>query len=131
MPSHVVRKITHALNIHKKSINGSKILILGVAYKKDVGDTRESPALDIIEILSRQEAEIIYNDPHVPQVNIGEGKWESLPLNENLLSQADCVVITTAHSSYDYKWIVGNAKVVVDTRNATKNLSNKEKIIKI
>ncbi len=131
MPNYVVRKITDALNIHKKSINGSKILLLGVAYKENVGDVRESPALDIVEILYRQGAEVIYNDPYVPQIKIGERKWESFSLNENLLLQADCIVITTAHSSYDYKWIVENAKLIVDTRNATKNLRNKEKIIKI
>ena len=131
MPNYVVRKITDALNIHKKSINGSKILLLGVAYKENVGDVRESPALDIIEILYRQGAEVIYNDPYIPQIKIGERKWESLSLNENLLSQADCIVITTAHASYDYKWIVENAKLIIDTRNATKNLKNKEKIIKI
>ncbi len=131
MPNYVVRKVTDALNAHKKCINGSKILILGVAYKKDVGDIRESPALDIIEILCQQGAEVIYNDPYAPQIKIGDKKMRSLPLNENLLSQTDCVVITTAHSSYDYKWIVGNARVVVDTRNATKNLVNKNKIIKI
>ena len=105
--------------------------MLGVAYKENVGDIRESPALDIIEILYRQGAEVIYNDPYVPQIKIGERKWESLSLNENLLSQADCVVITTAHASYDYKWLVENAKLIIDTRNATKNLKNKEKIIKI
>lgn len=131
MPNYVVRKITDALNIHKKSINGSRILLLGVAYKENVGDVRESPALDIIEILYRQGAEVIYNDPYVPQIKIGERKWESLSLNENLLSQADCIVITTAHANYDYKWIVENAKLIIDTRNATKNLKNKEKIIKI
>jgi len=131
MPHYVVRKITDALNIHKKCINGSKILILGIAYKENVGDIRESPALDIIEILRRQGAEVIYNDPYAPQIKIGDKKVRSLPLNENLLSQADCVVITAAHSSYDYRWIVENARIVVDTRNATKNLSNKEKIIKI
>jgi len=131
MPNYVVKKITDALNIHKKSINGSKILLLGVAYKENVGDVRESPALDIIEILYRQGAEVIYNDPYVSQIKIGERKWESLSLNENLLSQADCIVITTAHASYNYKWLVENAKLIIDTRNATKNLKNKEKIIEI
>ena len=131
MPYYVVRKITDALNTHKKCINGSKILILGVAYKENVGDARESPALDIIEILSQQGAEIIYNDPYVSQVKIGERKWQSLSLTKNLLSQADCVVITTGHNSYDYKWIVENTNLVVDTRNATKNLLDKEKIVKI
>ncbi len=131
MPNYVVRKITDALNIHRKSINGSRILILGVAYKENVGDARESPALDIIEILSQKGAEVIYNDPHVPQIRIGGRKWKSLSLNDNLLSQADCIVITTAHSSYDFGTIVKSARLIIDTRNATKNLSDKKKILKI
>ena len=131
MPNYVVRKITDALNIHRKSINGSKVLILGVAYKENVGDARESPALDIIEILSQKGAEVIYNDPHVPQIRIGGRKWKSLSLNDNLLSQADCIVITTAHSSYDFGTIVKSARLIIDTRNATKNLSDKKKILKI
>ncbi len=131
MPYYVVRKITDALNTHKKCINGSKILILGVAYKENVGDIRESPALDIIEILFWQGAEIIYNDPYVPEIKIGAKKVRSVSLNKDLLSQTDCVVITTAHNSYDYKWIVENANLIVDTRNATKNLPNKDKIVKM
>jgi len=131
MPHYVVGKITQALNTCKRSLNGSKILILGVAYKEDVGDIRESPALDIVEILCEKGAEVIYNDPYVPKIKIGKREWESLPLNKILLSQADCVVITAAHSCYDYKWIVENARLAVDTRNATKNLLDKGKIIKI
>ena len=131
MPYYVARKVTDALNTHKKCINGSKILILGVTYKENVGDIRESPALDIIEILCRQGAEIIYNDPYVPEIRLSVNEIRSVPLNKDLLSQADCVVITTAHSSYDYRWIVENANSVVDTRNATKNLPDNDKIIKI
>ena len=131
MPNYVVKKITDALNTHKKCINGSKILILGVAYKENVGDIRESPALEIMEILSQQGANIVYNDPYVPQIKIADKEMKSFPLNENSLSQVDCIVITTAHSSYDYKWILENARLVVDTRNATKYLPNKDKIIKI
>jgi len=131
MPHYVVRKIIQALNTCKRSLNGSKILILGVAYKEDVGDIRESPALDIVEILCEKGAEVIYNDPYVPKIKIGKREWESLPLNKILLSQADCVVITAAHSCYDYKWIVENARLAVDTRNATKNLLDKGRIIKI
>ena len=131
MPHYVVRKITDALNTHKKCINGSKILILGVAYKENVGDIRESPALDIIEILCEKGAEIIYNDPYVPEIKLSVNEVSSVSLNEDLLSQADCVVITTAHSTYNYKWIVENTNLVVDTRNATKNLPDKHKIIKI
>jgi len=131
MPHYVVRKIIQALNTCKRSLNGSKILILGVAYKEDVGDIRESPALDIVEILCEKGAEVIYNDPYIPKMKIGKREWESLPLNKILLSQADCVVITAAHSCYDYKWIVENARLAVDTRNATKNLLDKGRIIKI
>ena len=131
MPHYVVRKIIQALNTCKRSLNGSKILILGVAYKEDVGDIRESPALDIVEILCEKGAEVIYNDPYVPKIKIGKREWESLPLNKILLSRADCVVITAAHSCYDYKWIVENARLAVDTRNATKNLLDKGRIIKI
>ena len=135
MPRYVVRKITGALNNHlnnhKKSINGSKILILGVAYKENVGDTRESPALDIFEMLCEKGAKVAYNDPYVPQVKIGDKKVSSLQLHKNLLSQVNCVVIATAHSSYDYNWIVENADLIVDTRNATHNLPNNDKIVKI
>jgi len=131
MPHYVVRKIIQALNTCKRSLSGSKILILGVAYKEDVGDIRESPALDIVEILCEKGAEVIYNDPYVPKMKIGKREWESLPLNKILLSQADCVVITAAHSCYDYNWIVENARLAVDTRNATKNLLDKGRIIKI
>jgi len=131
MPHYVVRKIIQALNTCKRSLNGSKILILGVAYKEDVGDIRESPALDIVEILCEKGAEVIYNDPYIPKMKIGKREWESLPLNKILLSQADCVVITAAHSCYDYNWIVENARLAVDTRNATKNLLDKGRIIKI
>jgi len=131
MPHYVVRKVTDALNTCKKCVNGSKILILGVAYKENVGDIRGSPALDIVKMLFRRGAKIVFNDPHVREVKLGANKVRSVPLKEDLLSQADCVVITTAHSSYDYEWIVENANLVVDTRNATKNLPNKDKIVKI
>ena len=131
MPYYVVRKIADALNSHRKCINGSRILVLGVAYKQDVGDARESPASDIIELLNRQGAVIIYNDPYVPQLEIGQRNWKSVSLDEEVLSRADCVVITTAHSCYNYDWIVENAKLIIDTRNALKSLKNREKIIKI
>jgi len=131
MPYYVVEKITNALNTRKKCINGSKILILGVAYKENVGDIRESPALDIIEILSEKGAKIIYNDPYVPKIKLSADEFRSVSLNKDLVSQADCVVIITAHNNYDYKWIVENANLVVDTRNATKNIKNGNKIVKI
>ena len=126
MPEFLVSKIDAALNEREKSIKGSKILILGIAYKKNVSDIRESPALDVMRLLKERGGKIIYNDPYVPQV---EG-LKSITLTESSLRNADCVVITTAHSSYDYKQIVRNARLVIDSRNATKGIRNK-KIVKL
>jgi len=132
MASYVVEKIGQALNKLRKSINGSRILILGVAYKKNVGDIREAPALEVISGLLDKGANLVYNDPYVPKLNI-EGKvLKSVSLKDNLLNQMDCVVIITDHSFYDFEWIVKNAKLVIDTRNATKNITDSTgKIIKI
>ncbi|MBA7509995.1 UDP-N-acetyl-D-glucosamine 6-dehydrogenase [subsurface metagenome] len=126
MPEFLVSKIDAALNEREKSIKGSKILILGVAYKSNVSDIRESPALDVMKLLKERGGKVVYNDPHVPQV---EG-LKSIPLTESSLRDADCVVITTAHSDYDYKQIVENARLVIDSRNATKGIKSK-KIIKL
>jgi len=126
MPEFLVSKIDGTLNERKKSIKGSKIFIIGVAYKSNVSDTRESPALDVIRLLKERGGKVVYNDPYVPQV---EG-LKSIPLTRSSLRNADCVVITTAHSDYDYKEIVENAKLVIDSRNATKGIKSK-KIIKL
>ena len=129
MPYHVVAAVASALNRHKKALNGSKVLVLGVAYKKDIDDLRESPALTIIEELQRQGAEVFYNDPYFPRV--GQGRKYNLHMNctplENL-GQYDCVLIVTNHSDYDYAAIVNEAKLVVDTRNATQGIKS-EKIV--
>ena len=127
MPYHVVTAIIGALNRQKKAINGSKILVLGVAYKKDIDDLRESPALTIIELLQKEGATVSYNDPYFPFV--GRGRKYDLqmtcaPLDN--LGQYDCVLIVTDHSDYDYKKIVNDSKLVVDSRNATRGIkSNK------
>jgi len=126
MPEFLVSKIDAALNERKKSIKGSKILILGVAYKSNVSDIRESPALDVMRLLKERGGKVLYNDPYVPQV---EG-LKSITLTESSLRNADCVVITTAHSDYDYKQIVENARLVIDSRNATKGIKSK-KIVKL
>ncbi|MCP4582030.1 MAG: nucleotide sugar dehydrogenase [candidate division Zixibacteria bacterium] len=133
MPEYVVEKISAALNSQKKSLNGAKVLILGVAYKKDIGDVRESPALDILKILERKGAKVSYNDPYVKNLTLdGGNKYKSVEMNAKNVSSADCVAIVTNHSDYSYQWIVDKSKVVVDTRNATKNISNgKAKIFKI
>jgi len=132
MPVYVVQKITDALNDRSKSVKGSKILILGVAYKKDVNDTRESPAFDIIEILRKKGAEVLYSDPYVPQLRADNYNLVSQELREELLKNIDCAVIVTNHGDFDYQYIVSHVPVVVDTRNATKGINaGKEKVVKI
>ena len=133
MPEYVVEKIVAALNSQKKSLNGAKIFILGVAYKKDIGDVRESPALDIIKLLESKNALVMYNDPYVKELVMDGGKrYTSVKLNAQALSSADCVAIITDHSEYKYQWIVDKARIVVDTRNATKRVRNgREKVFKL
>lgn len=124
MPAHVVASVAKALNQHKKAMNGSRILMLGMAYKKDIDDLRESPSLTVIELLREQGAEVLYNDPYFPTV--GRGRHYNLnmkctPLED--LGQYDCVLIMTDHSDYPYSEIVTQSKLVVDTRNATKGIA--------
>ncbi len=125
MPYHVISAVTGALNQKKKALNGSKVLVLGVAYKKDIDDLRESPALTIIELLQKEGALVSYNDPYFPKV--GKGRKYDLqmtcaPLDN--LGQYDCVLIVTDHSDYDYRRIVDQAQLVVDTRNATRGIQS-------
>ncbi|KKM84369.1 hypothetical protein LCGC14_1299780, partial [marine sediment metagenome] len=111
-----------ATNTKGKAVKGSKILVLGLAYKKDVDDVRESPSITIIELLRKQGAKVDYNDPHIPRTHKQREhdlKMKSVPLSARTLGRYDCVLISTDHSCYDYKWIVTHAKLVVDTRNAT------------
>jgi UDP-N-acetyl-D-glucosamine dehydrogenase len=123
MPYHVVNSVAQGLNKRKQAINGSKILVLGLAYKKDIDDLRESPSLTIIELLQQQGATVSYNDPFFPKVGRGRKyhlQMTSTPLSR--LEEFDCVVIVTDHSSYDYVDIARRSKLVVDTRNATKGI---------
>ncbi|MBK9214980.1 MAG: nucleotide sugar dehydrogenase [Chloracidobacterium sp.] len=124
MPNYVVELVTRALNDAKKAVNGSKILILGVAYKKDIDDMRESPALSIIDLLRADGADVVYHDPFVPQVTfdhaytIGDGEpLTSQELTEDLVASSDCVIICTEHSGVDYRRVCEAAPLVVDTRN--------------
>lgn len=123
MPAHVVHAVGKALNQHKKAVNGSKILMLGMAYKKNIDDLRESPSLTIIELLREEGAEVLYNDPYFPTV--GRGRHYNLNMTctplENL-EQYDCVLIVTDHSDYNYEEIVSKSQLVVDSRNATKGI---------
>src|SRR5437588_2002230 len=125
MPYHVVQAVSGALNQHKKAMNGSRVLMLGVAYKKDVDDLRESPALTIIELLREQGAEVSYNDPYLPFVGRGRRydlQMHSTPLEK--IPEFDRVLIVTDHSDYDYPAIVRQAKLVVDSRNATRGIDS-------
>jgi UDP-N-acetyl-D-glucosamine dehydrogenase len=125
MPYHVLNSVSGALNSHKKAVNGARVLVLGVAYKKDIDDLRESPSLTIIELLQKDGAEVSYHDPYFPF--IGKGRKYDLQMKcaelKNL-GQYDCVVIVTDHSDYDYGRIVQEAQLVVDTRNATHGISS-------
>ena len=123
MPYHVLDSVAKALNQHRKALNGAKVLVLGLAYKKDIDDLRESPALTIIELLQKEGAKVSYNDPYFPTV--GKGRKYDLQMKctplENL-GQYDCVLIVTDHSDYDYERIVRESQLVVDTRNATRGI---------
>ncbi len=130
MPEYVVERIRRTLNNSSKSVKKSKILVLGVTYKKDIMDTRESPALDVIKLLNEEGARIYYNDPQVPEIKLNNLKLKSLRLTKTGLRSADLVVILTDHSSYNYQKIVDNARLVFDARNATRNIvANRKKIV--
>jgi len=121
MPRYVVSKVVDALNDQRKSVRGARLLVLGVAYKKDVGDVRESPALDVIKLLTDRGADVRYNDPHAAEVAFEGGRrHQSVSLNREELEAADLVIILTNHASYDYEFIVTHSVCVLDTRNATR-----------
>ncbi len=134
IPYYVVSKIQDALNGRGKSMKGSKILILGIAYKKDVDDARESPALAIMDLLQKKGATILYHDPYIPVLPSFRKylfQLKSSPLTERLLHRMDAVVVVTDHSQIDYPWVVKHSPLTIDTRNVTKNLKQwKKKIVK-
>jgi UDP-N-acetyl-D-glucosamine dehydrogenase len=118
MPEYVVQRVTDALNSVKKAINGSRVHLFGVAYKRDVNDVRESPALDIIELLAQRGARVSYTDPHVPALDGAHG-MTSVPFDEALVTPWDCAVVVTDHSVFDYGKL-SLLPLVVDTRNKLK-----------
>ena len=127
MPYFVVTRVMEILNEQGKALKNSNILVLGLAYKKDVDDNRESPSMKIIQILKEKGAVVDYNDPHIPRCS-GMRHYpgvdlSSVALSDEVLESADCVLLVTDHSAYDYKWIASNAKLIVDTRNAFKGIS--------
>ena len=123
MPNYVVDKVQDALNAHRKPINGSGILVLGVAYKRDINDLRESPALDVIRLLEEKGAVVTFHDPYVPEIREEGYVRHSVDLTQNAASEADCVVIITDHQNVDYESVVRDAQLVVDTRNATRGIT--------
>ena len=133
MPYYVVQRVMEALNSRKKSINGSKILLLGMAYKKDVDDPRESPSFKLMELLQEKGAEVHYNDPYIPvlpRMRKYSFNLKSADLTAETISSMDCILLATNHSAYDYQFILDHAKLIVDTRNAFNGLRGKaEKVV--
>lgn len=135
MPQYVVQRLTTALNDHGRPVRGSKICVLGVAYKRDVDDPRESPSFELMKLLTAMGAELSYSDPHIPQLprmrHYSHLGLTSRELTADFLSSQDCVLIATDHTAFDYDFIVRHARLVVDTRNATRAVSHgREKIVK-
>jgi hypothetical protein len=135
MPEHVVSLVTEGLNRQRKAVNGSHVLILGVAYKREIDDVRESPALAIIEKLQKLGAEVSYHDPYIAEIRLeGEGeRMHGVELTAEAVASSDCIVIVTDHRKIDYGWVAEHATLLVDTRNATRNIDGKfaEKIIRL
>jgi len=118
MPRFVISKVQDALNEHQKSLKGSDVLILGAAYKPDIDDLRESPSIDVIRLLQQKGARVSYHDPYIPRIKHDDWIIDSITNLDNAVKKADCVVIVTNHSAYDYVSLLKNAQLIVDTRNA-------------
>lgn len=132
MPAYVVQKVANALNEMNKCINGSKILMLGISYKRDIDDIRESPALDVIQLLQEKGGAVIYHDPYVPSFRYDGISMKSVDLTAEVIAAQDCTLITTDHTSVDYSWVVENSRLIVDTRNATRGIeSTTSRIVKL
>jgi UDP-N-acetyl-D-glucosamine dehydrogenase len=132
MPVYVVDKVTNALNDSAKSVRGSKIVVLGVAYKRDIDDVRESPALDVLGLLLEKGAKVQYHDPYVPSLRLHlheDIRMESVPYNAELMQEADCVVIVTDHSNLDYQHVLNHATLIVDTRHVTPPRSGQARVV--
>jgi UDP-N-acetyl-D-glucosamine dehydrogenase len=132
MPSFVVAKIAAALNEDRKPVNGSRALVIGVAYKRDIDDVRESPALDIIRLLEADGAQVSYHDPYVAKIREDGHEWHGVALTEQALASADVVVIVTDHKTIDYQFIADHAALVVDSRNAmARTVSTKARVVSL
>jgi UDP-N-acetyl-D-glucosamine dehydrogenase len=132
MPTFVVGKIAAALNEDRKPVNGSRALVIGVAYKRDIDDVRESPALDIIRLLEADGAHVTYHDPYVAKIREDGHEWHNVALTEKELAAADVVVIVTDHKTIDYQFIADHASLVVDSRNAmARTVSTKARVVSL
>jgi len=120
MPYHVVQRVREALNSQRKSVRGSRVLVLGVAYKADIDDVRESPSLDILDLLEQEGAKVGFSDPYIDTVRHAGRVLHSTPFRPSALRSVDCVVIATAHKVFDYAQVAKHAKTIVDSRNALK-----------
>lgn len=130
MPAYVVNKVMHALNDERKSLNGARVLILGMAYKRDIDDVRESPALEVYHLLQTKGAEVTFHDPHIAQFRAEDGHVvQGIAYSAQALADADCVVIITDHSAYDWVHVIEHSRLVVDTRNALGKLTGKARVI--
>ena len=133
MPYYVVEKVIGALNARQKTIGSSRILVLGLAYKKDIDDTRESPSFKLIELLMEKGARVDFNDPFIPRtkkMRMYDLKKSSVLITKESLKKYDCVVISTDHSNYDYEFILKHALLIVDTRNAMSRFGQNGKVVK-
>jgi len=132
MPYHVVELVMGGLNEDGKALKGAQVGVLGMAYKKDIDDVRESPALDVYELLEGRGAQVSYHDPHVPSVRLsGERAAHSTPLTADWLAEQDAVVIVTNHTAFDIDFILQHARLVVDTRNATRGHTGPARVVRL
>jgi UDP-N-acetyl-D-glucosamine dehydrogenase len=129
MPHYVVSKVIDGLNEFGRSAKGSNVLVLGVAYKPEIDDPRESPALDVIELLRQRGVSVTYSDPYIPILDLFGDTLMSKPLTADLLAASDCVVIVTNHRAFDYHLVVRYARLIVDTRNALRGIPHDETVV--
>jgi UDP-N-acetyl-D-glucosamine dehydrogenase len=130
MPLYVINKVVNALNDDSKAVRGSRIVVLGVAYKRDVNDVRESPALDVIGLLREKGADVVYHDPYIPQIHLeGQTTLDSAAYSADLLATADCVVIITDHKAYDWQHVLDHSQLVVDTRHVTPPRAGQARVV--
>ncbi|HEY8599494.1 MAG TPA: UDP binding domain-containing protein, partial [Thermomicrobiales bacterium] len=131
MPAHVVALVADALNDDARALRGSRVLLLGITYKPDVADLRESPPLEVLRLLRAKGADAAYHDPHVPALELEGARLASATLDDAALREADCVVIATHHRAYDWAWVAKYARVIVDTRNVLAGIPTTARVVKL